>query len=167
MTTALHKMSANIKCFLQPFPHIVFLLIICLCPCWRHSPFVPALCLHQSLHTCFQDGPPAPAQGAASSVPWTQIMTDVPAVCPDKTDQLNSEWLVRSEAWALLSRADTWNLLRMHICFKRTVWCKHDNEVIFAWPWRRCINISLTERRLDHRSGRGVNARWLWQSVTP
>ncbi len=68
------------------------------------------LCLHQSAHTC-------PAQGAALSVPWTQIMTDMPAVWPDKTDQLNSEWLDLSEPWALLKTADTGNLLCMHTCF--------------------------------------------------
>lgn len=73
------------------------------------------LCICISLLTRFSGRALVPAQGAASSVPWTQIMSDMPAVCPDKTDQLNSEWLDLSEPWVLLRRTDTWNLQCMQM----------------------------------------------------
>lgn len=103
------------------------------------------LCLHQSAHTC-------PAQGAASSVPWAQIMSDMSVVWPDKTDQLNSEWLDLSEPWALLKTADTGNLLCMHICFNT-----HTTAPIYSTVRleNHHINVTMTMRSfsLDPEGG--------------
>lgn len=119
----------------QMFSYIHFPLITHLFPCLP-VPFslcVPCVCI-------------SPAQGAASSVPWTQIMTDMPAVWPDKTDQLNSEWLDLSEPWALLKRADTGNLLCLHICFNTVTTVRLENHHIN-------LNMTMRSFSLDPEGG--------------